>query len=370
MIPSLQIHYQFESGENITTLQNQYLQSPTSTEVAIRYAECLASDEQYLNASQLFLKVAQLNSRHEFDCYFKAGVCLLTANNFVEAIKCFKLAIKLNREHYLLQTFMGLAFFHLGLIGRANKHWWAAYQLNKTKLIIDILNKFFSDDNHPERLALYPICQGRGIDVGCGNRKTHPDAIGVDLTPGGVKGHTGSVTGKESAADIMSSGDNLWMFKDGELDYVVQRHNLEHYQDYIKALQEWKRIVKHGGRIGMVIPDDETCDTIQLDPSHKHVFTQASLRRVIGLIGGLKIVYMRELLKNWSFVCILQKTGCNHRADCVEFDYGKIIRDFECAQLVEKAERYASEGEHALAHQCRDYIDHIDASEGSSTVNR
>ena len=97
------------------------------------------------------------------------------------------------------------------------------------------------------------------------------------------------------------------MLKDGELDYVVQRHNLEHYQDYIKALQEWKRVVKNGGVIGMVIPDDENCDTISLDPTHKHVFTQESLMRLMDLIGGFNLLDGDECVPQWSFFCILIK---------------------------------------------------------------
>ncbi len=93
------------------------------------------------------------------------------------------------------------------------------------------------EGNHPEALALQPYCVGRGIDVGCGHRKVAPHCIGVDLLAAGEVGEHGVVHGQRSVADIQASGDDLHMFADGELDYVVSRHNLEHYVDVVKTLQ-------------------------------------------------------------------------------------------------------------------------------------
>src|SRR5258708_22544628 len=107
--------------------------------------------------------------------------------------------------------------------------------------------------NDPERKALVSYCKGLGIDVGCGSKKTHPNAIGIDLTRKGQIGKYGSEKRQISVADIQASGDNLFMFADGVLDYVVARHNLEHYVDPIKTLQEWKRVLKKGGILGVVL---------------------------------------------------------------------------------------------------------------------
>ena len=128
--------------------------------------------------------------------------------------------------------------------------------------------------NHPEWLAVQPYCvTGRGIDVGCGNWKSHPNCIGVDILPKGVKGQHGCVKGLESQADVCASGDDLSMFKTGELDFVVARHNLEHYVDVIKTLREWKRVLRTGGTLVVIVPDERVRNTIELDPTHKHAFT-------------------------------------------------------------------------------------------------
>jgi ubiquinone/menaquinone biosynthesis C-methylase UbiE len=138
----------------------------------------------------------------------------------------------------------------------------------------------------------------------------------------------------------VASGDHLPMFADDELDYVVQRHNLEHYQDFIKAIQEWKRIVKPGGLIGMVVPDYDVCDTIRLDPTHKHAFTQHSLARTLDLVGGMRIISLNPLLKNWSFLCVAQKTQALRRDTGRAFDYKAAVRRFEQRQVMQRAQDY------------------------------
>jgi ubiquinone/menaquinone biosynthesis C-methylase UbiE len=163
------------------------------------------------------------------------------------------------------------------------------------------------DEQHPERLVLLPYCAGKGVDVGCGFRKTSEECIGVDILAKGQAGKHGCMQGKKSAADIQTSGDDLSMFKDEELDYVVSRHNLEHYVDVIKTLQEWKRVIKKGGILGVVLPDDTNRDTIKLDPTHKHVFTPESFKRLLGLIGGFEIEKCEVVIPNWSFVCIARR---------------------------------------------------------------
>ncbi len=166
-----------------------------------------------------------------------------------------------------------------------------------------------SDQSHPERLAVLPYCVGRGIDVGCGFRKTSENCIGVDIVSRGQLGKVGCVAGRASVADICASGDYLPMFDDGELDFVVARHNLEHYVDVVKTLLEWKRILKIGGVMAIVLPDETARDTIALDTSHKHAFTPESFQRLVNVLGGLSVETVAVAVPNWSFMCVCRKAG-------------------------------------------------------------
>ena len=163
------------------------------------------------------------------------------------------------------------------------------------------------EDNHPEGVALAPFCVGRGIDVGCGHRKVTPECIGVDILAGGAEGEHGVIRGQRIVADVQASGDDLHMFADGELDFVVSRHNLEHYIDVVKTLQEWERVVRPGGVVAMIVPDERAGDTIFLDPTHKHVFTPESLTRLVQVAGALEVVETKVITPNWSFMLVAQK---------------------------------------------------------------
>ncbi len=166
----------------------------------------------------------------------------------------------------------------------------------------------YNDETHPERLAVLPYCSaGRGIDVGCGYRKSSDNCIGVDLTPRGELGTAGVVKGRASVADITASADALTMFGDGELDFVVARHNLEHYVDVIKTLDEWKRLLKPGGVMAVVLPDERALNTIALDPTHKHCFTPDSFDRYMRLIGGFEKVKSEVVVEKWSFVAVYRR---------------------------------------------------------------
>jgi SAM-dependent methyltransferase len=159
----------------------------------------------------------------------------------------------------------------------------------------------------PERLAVLPYCVGHGLDVGCGCAKTAPEAIGVDLVPKGELGRFGSQRLRPSAADVCASGDDMPMFADASVDYVVARHNLEHYVDVVKTLREWWRVLKPGAPLVLVLPDDEALDTITLDPTHKHAFTRASFRNLLEAIGGWEIERLEVCRPNWSFLCVARK---------------------------------------------------------------
>ncbi|MBI4687000.1 MAG: glycosyltransferase [Nitrospirae bacterium] len=215
----------------------------------------------------------------------------------------FKLA-----EYYLSHAEEREKIAQEGMKEALNKH---TYE-HRAKEMIEIISSLPVArrclDTHPEAVVLQPYCIGKGIDVGCGFRKTHPDAIGVDLLAKGEAGEHGCVKGMKSQADIKASGDNLYMFKDGELDYVVSRHNLEHYVDPLKTLLEWKRVLKTDGILAMVLPDESRINTIALDPTHKSSFTPSSIKRLLDMIGGFEIIKIEPVVENWSFAVIAKKT--------------------------------------------------------------
>jgi len=192
------------------------------------------------------------------------------------------------------------------------------------------------------------LCHGVGIDVGCGGFKTCPQAIGVDLTAGGAEGSAGGQASVKSQADITASGDYLPMFETGQLDFVIARHNLEHYQDHVKALLEWTRVLKPGGMIGVITPDHDWVDTIRLDSTHYHVFTKRSLERLFGLLPGIETAHVGIAAERWSIMAIARKTPEDR---C--YDYLAHYNQRESDRCQARAEEYLAEGNIKMAAQCR-----------------
>lgn len=192
----------------------------------------------------------------------------------------------------------------------AKKILFCLHILDQNEYRLKVLN---AELNHPERLAVLPYCEkGRGADIGCGNRKTNDNCIGIDIIPKGKHGTIGSVAGQISEADFCASGDELTMFLDNELDFVVARHNLEHYVDVIKTLKEWRRVLKQDGILAVVLPDEEGLNrvgkrSVMIDPTHEHSFTQKSFQNMISMLGGFDIIRLEVVIPNWSFICVCRK---------------------------------------------------------------
>jgi predicted SAM-dependent methyltransferase len=110
-------------------------------------------------------------------------------------------------------------------------------------------------------------------------------------------------------ADVQASGDALTMFDDGELDYVVSRHNLEHYVDVVKTLREWRRILRPGGTLAVILPDEAAGDTIFLDPTHKHAFTRESIVSLVEAVGGFEDIRTSTVVHGWSFLIVAQRSA-------------------------------------------------------------
>jgi len=149
------------------------------------------------------------------------------------------------------------------------------------------------------------------LEVGCGHRKTSDQVVGVDLTPGGRRGTVGNAAGQESQADVAASGEDL-PFAAESFDSVIARHNLEHYIDTAGVLIEWRRVLKPGGTLAVILPDEENFPTqrgrtLELDPTHYHGYSMAALGRLVHLVGGFAEMTTEVVVPRWSFMLTATK---------------------------------------------------------------
>jgi|GEM_PF-549178 len=90
-------------------------------------------------------------------------------------------------------------------------------------------------------------CVGRGVEVGPAD---HP-VQGVNTV---LVDNKADFAGKQYTVDYIMEADNLHLFQNGQFDFLIAIHMLEHFPNPIKALKEWYRVVRDGGVLFIVVP--------------------------------------------------------------------------------------------------------------------
>lgn len=117
------------------------------------------------------------------------------------------------------------------------------------------------------RQAVNHYCKGFGIEIGPGSapytaskRTIYVDKF--DTRFGGSK--------RRILTDVIADGARL-PFANAHFDYLFSSHMLEHAPNTIAVLQEWMRIVKPGGILGLRLPHgDRTFDQGRPKTSVEH----------------------------------------------------------------------------------------------------
>ena len=104
----------------------------------------------------------------------------------------------------------------------------------------------------------------RVLDVGCGINK-YPGAIGIDRIV-------------DTRADVLCDLDHFpYPFRDGSFDQVRAIHVIEHVSDVIRAMEEFHRVLRPGGRLLIVTPHYTDFSSF-CDPTHRWHLNSFSFR--------------------------------------------------------------------------------------------
>ncbi|MBK9169429.1 MAG: class I SAM-dependent methyltransferase [Bryobacterales bacterium] len=104
----------------------------------------------------------------------------------------------------------------------------------------------------------------RILDVGCGV-KTYPGAVGVDRNP-------------DVRPDVLWDLDSFpYPFEESSFDSVRAIHVIEHLGDVIKAMEEFHRLLRPGGRLRIETPHYTDFSSF-CDPTHRWHLTSFSFR--------------------------------------------------------------------------------------------
>jgi len=102
--------------------------------------------------------------------------------------------------------------------------------------------------------------------------------------------------GQPTNSDYLTDATNLYFTKDCEFDFVCSSHVLEHLANPIKALYEWKRVIKEGGIIYCGVPDKRfTFDHRRQRTPLSHLVDD--YRRDVDQIDT---THIQDLINNWD----------------------------------------------------------------------
>lgn len=145
---------------------------------------------------------------------------------------------------YRINRFRGLAY---GAFRRATRRRCKGYSIMETFMV----GKSGLEIGGPTRI----FCAGRAIPVydrcqRIDNCNFSGQTIWSDNAAAGNFGF-GPNLGKEYLSDAVS----LSSIGDEAYDFVLACHVLEHFANPLRALQEWKRVLKPGGALLVMVPD-------------------------------------------------------------------------------------------------------------------
>lgn len=160
------------------------------------------------------------------------------------------------------------------------------------------------------------VLQGHGIDIGCGS-----DLIGKDgLFPGIVKCDPYDKRLGDSDAQYIHEHRNNQYY-----DFVYSSHCLEHMANPFIALKNWSKLVKPGGYLIFVVPDEDLYEQgvwpSTRNKTHTHSFTIHKAKSWSP--KSVNVLDLAKSLDNFQTIRIsLQDQGYNYNIKGVDQTLG------------------------------------------------
>lgn len=136
-----------------------------------------------------------------------------------------------------------------------------------------------------ELVARY--CAGNVLDIGSQGDPVVPWAIQVELPEAEFQQYSGGMSLDQAG---VWRGDGLQLpFKDDTLDAVFSSHLIEDFEDWRIPLREWSRVLKTGGHLVILTPDDDLFNAAVVggqppNCAHRHC---GKIGEISGLLMGI-----------------------------------------------------------------------------------
>jgi hypothetical protein len=140
------------------------------------------------------------------------------------------------------------------------------------------------------RSMVLPYCVGKGCDVGFGGDKVRKtDCDGIDFPQPYAHAGRDKV---DIPVDVIH--DEIPV-PDGHYDYVYTSHLIEDFEDTSDALRKFTRILRDGGALILVFPDQPRylahCSRVGIDPNPYHVHADMGyeyMKRTLSSVPGIR----------------------------------------------------------------------------------
>lgn len=184
----------------------------------------------------------------------------------------------------------------------------------KTKLGIPII---YPSETSKVRHLVISYCEGLGCDIGFGGDKIKKEnCIGIDYSQPYAN------TGKDQvdiACDVMNEKIPV---ADNTYDYVYSSHLIEDFIDTNKGLLEFIRILKSGGNLILVFPDQikyekhclQSGQPLNTHHVHKNMgneFMLNCLKKIQGISYEILFISNCDIDYNVVQILKIQKNGIN-----------------------------------------------------------
>jgi SAM-dependent methyltransferase len=140
------------------------------------------------------------------------------------------------------------------------------------------------------------ILSGSGIDIGCGSDPVTPDVQRFDRAEG--------------------DASHITEYVHEQFDFVYSSHCLEHLPDPAEALRKWWQLVRPGGHLIFIVPDEDLYEQgvfpSRFNPEHRATFTISKARSWSPV--SLNVLDLARALPNAELVSlVLQDHGYDRR---------------------------------------------------------
>jgi SAM-dependent methyltransferase len=189
--------------------------------------------------------------------------------------------------------------------------------INKVKRKLGIKSIYPSETSKVRHLVL-EYCKGYGCDIGFGGDKIKSDSVGIDFAS------PYAFTGKDPvdiACDVMKDPVPV---ADNTFDYVYTSHLIEDFEDTKQGLREFIRILKSGGNLILVFPDqpsyekhcERTGQPVNIYHKHKQMglaFMHARLSEITNI--KFETVYQSDCNIDYNVILVAKifKDGADQK---------------------------------------------------------